>query len=51
MIEIAAKLNDSLGKLYNIFMYNTSIIDDKSTHVILEKFNNIPVNKDIISDE
>lgn len=50
MIDIAAKLNDTLGKLYNIYVYKNSIVEDNTTNMIVEKFNNIPL-QDIISDE
>lgn len=53
MVDIATKLNEALGKLYNIYMYKNSIVEDATTDVILEKFNNVPLQNidDIIHDE
>jgi hypothetical protein len=50
MVDIAIKLNESLGKLYNIYLYKTSIVEDNTTNIIMEKIKNIPY-QDIISDE
>lgn len=53
MVEIATKLNEALGKLYNIYMYKNSIVEDATTDIILEKFNNVPLQNidDIINDK
>lgn len=53
MVEIATKLNETLGKLYNIYMYKNSIVEDATTDIILEKFNNVPLQNidDIINDK
>ncbi len=50
MVKLAEKINDTNQKLYNIYIYETDLLDDKKiTEKIIKNFSNLPLQT-VITD-
>lgn len=49
IVELAQRINDPSQKLYNIYIYETDLWDDKLTESIKKKFSNLPMQT-VITD-